>query len=67
MIKDIVYIIDILNIENIEKIEEFIRGKFNVKFLAYDQYELKVVFINELTEYEENILFNCIMKVKESF
>lgn len=63
MIKDIAYIIDILNINNIEEIEKFIRETFNVKFLAYDQYELKVIFNNILSEYEENMLFTCIKTI----
>lgn len=63
MIKDIAYIIDILSINNIEEIEKFIRETFNVKFLAYDQYELKVIFNNILSEYEENMLFTCIKNI----
>ena len=50
--------------DNIEDIEKFIRETFDVKFLAYDQYELKVVFINTLSECEENMLFNCIKNIE---
>lgn len=62
--KDITYIIDLLRLDNIEKIEKFIRETFSVKFLAYDQYKLKVIFCNILSEYEENMLFNCISTIE---
>jgi hypothetical protein len=64
MIKDIVYIIDILNLDNIEKIEKYIRETFNVKFVAYDQFKLKIIFCNILSEYEENMLFNSINTIE---
>jgi hypothetical protein len=64
MIKDIVYIIDILKLDNIDEIEKFINETFNVKFLAYDQYKLKVIFCNILSEDEENMLFNCISTIE---
>jgi hypothetical protein len=62
--KDIIYIIDILRLDNIEQLEKFIRETFNVKFLAYDQYKLKVIFCNILSEHEENMLFNCISTIE---
>jgi hypothetical protein len=60
--KDIMYTLSVYNksIHTIEKIEEKIKYTFDVKFIAYDQYELKVSFINELTEEEEQQLFDIL-------
>jgi hypothetical protein len=60
MEKDIMYTLDILHKENIETIEKYIRDNFNVKFLAYDQYELKVSFSKELSDKEEQKLFDIL-------
>lgn len=62
MDKDIMYTLSIYNknIDKIEKLEEKIKYTFDVKFIAYDQYELKVSFLTELTEEEEQLLFSIL-------
>jgi hypothetical protein len=62
MDKDIMYTLSVYNksIDKIEQIENKIKYTFDVKFIAYDQYELKVSFITELTEEEEQILFGIL-------
>lgn len=62
MDKDIMYTLSINNkdIDKIHKIEAKIKYTFDVKFIAYDQYELKVSFVNELTDEEEQQLFNIL-------
>lgn len=66
MDKDIMYTLSVYdkNIDKIEKIEQKIKYTFDVKFIAYDQYELKVSFITELTEQEEQILFGILDEFK---
>lgn len=66
MDKDIMYTLSVYdkNIDKIEKIEQKIKYTFDVKFIAYDQYELKVSFITELTEQEEEILFGILDEFK---
>jgi hypothetical protein len=62
MDKDIMYTLSVNNkdIDTIQKIETKIKYTFDVKFIAYDQYELKVSFVNELTDEEEGQLFNIL-------
>lgn len=59
MENDILYTLHIYN-KNIDYIEKQIKENFNVKFLAYDQYELKISFANELSENEEEKLFDIL-------
>jgi hypothetical protein len=54
-----IYTLNIFN-KNIYKIEKTIREYFNIKFIAYDQNELKISFINELSEQEEVKLFEIL-------
>jgi hypothetical protein len=54
-----IYTLNIFN-KNIYKIEKTIREHFNIKFIAYDQNELKISFINELSEQEEVKLFEIL-------
>jgi hypothetical protein len=61
MDKDIMYTLDVYK-KNIYNIEKNIKENFNVKFLAYDQYELKVYFMNELSDKEEELLFQLLEK-----
>jgi hypothetical protein len=56
MEKDVMYTLHIYN-KNIQDIEIQIKKHFNVKFLAYDQYELKIYFNSELSDNEEKHLF----------
>lgn len=62
---DIMYTLDILN-KNVDYIENTIKKNFNVKFLAYDQYELKVSFFHELSDEEENKLFEILQHVNKN-
>lgn len=64
MNKDIMYTLNInyKNIDNIANIEKQIKDSFEVKFLGYDQYELKVSFVKELSDKEEKLLFNILEK-----
>mgnify|MGYP000001757375 FL=1 len=43
--------------KNMHDIEIQIKKQFNVKFLAFDQYELKISFNGELSDNEEESLF----------
>jgi hypothetical protein len=61
---DIMYTLDVYK-KNISSIEQNIKDNFNVKFLAYDQYELKVSFINELSDKEEELLFQILENFKK--
>lgn len=65
MDKDIMYTLNIVN-RNISLIEQLIRDNFKVKFIAYDQYELKVSFINELSDNEENTLFEILENIEKN-
>lgn len=56
---NIVYTLNIYN-KNISNIEKTIKKYFDVKFIAYDQHELKVSFINELSDKEEIKLFEIL-------
>jgi hypothetical protein len=56
---DIMYTLSVYN-KDINKIESAIKEMFNVKFIAFDQYELKVSFTSELTDKEEIRLFNIL-------
>jgi hypothetical protein len=53
------YTLSIYN-KDIIKIESRIKEWFNVKFIAFDQYDLKVSFTNELTDEEEIRLFKIL-------
>jgi hypothetical protein len=64
MEKDVMYTLYIYN-KNINNIEMQIKKHFNVKFLAYDQYELKISFNNELSDNEENHLFAILEFIDE--
>lgn len=59
MDKNTVYTLYIYN-KNITYIEEQLKQFFNIKFLAFDQYELKISFTNELSDSEENKLLELI-------
>lgn len=63
--KDIMYTLDIFN-KNGQLIESKIKETLNVKFIAYDQYELKVSFINELSDEEEGILFKILQEFNKN-
>jgi hypothetical protein len=63
MDKEIMYTIDVFN-KNIQNIESKIKELFNVKFIAYDQYELKVSFFSELSDKEEMKLFEIFENIK---
>ena len=65
MEKDTMYTLYIYH-KNINDIENQIRTNFNVKFLAYDQYELKVSFIYELSEEEETKLFDILQNFNKN-
>jgi hypothetical protein len=56
MEKDVMYTLYIHN-KNMHDIEIQIKKQFNVKFLAFDQYELKISFNGELSDNEEESLF----------
>ena len=64
MEKDTMYTLYIYN-KNIDDIEKQIKENFNVKFLAYDQYELKISFVNELSDNEEEKLFDILEDLKK--
>lgn len=59
MNKDVMYTLDVYK-KDVNEIEKKIKDNFKVKFLAYDQYELKVSFVNELNEEEESKLFEIL-------
>lgn len=59
MNKDVMYTLDVYK-KDVNKIEKKIKDNFKVKFLAYDQYELKVSFMNELSDEEESTLFEIL-------
>lgn len=65
MDKDIMYTLDVYKKE-VGKIEKKIKDNFDVKFLAYDQYELKVSFVKELTDEEETKLFEILENIEKS-
>jgi F0F1-type ATP synthase delta subunit len=65
MEKDIMYTLHIYN-KNIDDIEKHIKKNFNIKFLAHDQYELKVYFTKELSDNEENKLFYILEKFNKN-
>lgn len=60
--RNVIYTLNICD-KNVDNIEKTLKDTFNVKFLAYDQYELKVLFVNELSDEEEMKLFEiCDLK-----
>lgn len=48
--------------KNLEKIEMMIRSLYRIKFIGYDQYELKVSFEDKLSEEDEYKLFEILDK-----
>ena len=65
MDKDIMYTLNVYH-KNIEKLETQIRANFDIKFLAYDQYELKVSFVNELSDEQEEQLFEILENINKN-
>jgi len=65
MEKDVMYTLCIYN-KNIHDIETQIKRHFNVKFLAYDQYELKISFNDELSDNDEGYLFAILQNIDKN-
>lgn len=58
---EIVYTVYVSNLfEKIKDIESKLYTHFNIKFIAYDQTELKITFNEELTDDKEMLLMSII-------
>jgi hypothetical protein len=59
------YTMNITNLlDKIQLIESELRSQFKVKFIAYDQFELKITFDEELSDEMEQKLIDIVYKVE---